>query len=554
MRPVFIPLTVALWLVAAASAQAFTEFQVDRTDDAVTGSWNSCTGAPSDCTFRGALDRADNTVDNARFVSLPAGVYRRDPAQEAVTALQSVTIAGAGARSTVIEGANTNGSGPTLTFFVQGGQVTPNTSAIRDVTITKGVSNGGGGIRSAGTNLFLDRVTVSGNVAPGIDFMFKTPGIGAGITFETPGRTLTIDNSTITGNRAEGRAGMSAVGGGVWVFQGSATIRSSTIAGNVADGDGGPAQGGGLSATSNGSIALDRVTVAGNVAEDVGAGQAVANVWRDAGSTITAARSIVADGVAPAGSNAENCATPITTQGSNVEDRNQCGFGAGDRRNAAVGLGPLGNYGGQTDTRPITQTSPAFDFGGDCQLGDQRGFGAAFAACDSGAYEYQQGDPDDFGGGPGGSAPAADKTPPSVTGYGLSNTRFAAAGSGASIKGQASAKAKAKAKARIGTAVNYTLSESATLTFTVERIKGGRRVAGRCKKPTRKIKSKPKCGLLLKGSFSSTGGAGKNGIGFSGRLNRKKLSPGGYHLVATGRDAAGNVSKPARTRFTIVKG
>ena len=75
--------------------------------------------------------------------------------------------------------------------MVQVGQVTPNTSAIRDVTITKGtnIRGGGGagsgaGIMSEGTNLFLDRVTVSGNEAIGA----MPPASGGGIGFLTAGR------------------------------------------------------------------------------------------------------------------------------------------------------------------------------------------------------------------------------------------------------------------------------------------------------------------------------------------------------------------------------
>ncbi len=136
-------------------------------------------------------------------------------------------------------------------------------------------------------------------------------------------------------------------------------------------------------------------------------------MWREAGSTITATRSIIADGLAPTGSNSQNCAVPITSQGFNVEDRDQCGLGAGDRRNANAGLGPLANNGGTTDTRSITATSAAFDFAGDCLMGDQRGFARAFGACDSGAFELQTIPPGAGGGGQGGGGgPGADRLAP----------------------------------------------------------------------------------------------------------------------------------------------
>ncbi len=223
---------VVLGLAVPASASAFTEFAVDRTDDTTGPATTACTAAPNDCTLRGALGRADGTTA-PDLVSLPAGVFRRDPSLDGMVIVQSVNIEGAGARKTVIEGPNMAGHGATLDFSVQSGQTSSNDSAIRDVTITKGINNGGGGIFSYGTNLSLDRVLVTGNVAPGIDFMVKTPGIGAGIGFNTPGRRLTIDNSTISGNRAEGKTGSRV--GAVWrSSRGRPSIRDSTIAGNIA--------------------------------------------------------------------------------------------------------------------------------------------------------------------------------------------------------------------------------------------------------------------------------------------------------------------------------
>ena len=418
--------------------------------------------------------------------------------------------------------------------------MTPNTSAIRDVTITKGtnIRGGGGavsgaGIMSNGTNLFLDRVTVSGNEAIGA----MPPASGGGIGFLTAGRTLTIDNSTITGNRATS-AGTGARGAGIDVSEGAAaTIRTSTIAGNVADGNGTFAQGGGLAAVSGANVSLDRVTVAGNVAEDVGANQGVANIWRDNTATITATRSIVADGITAAGSNTENCANPITTQGMNVEDRNQCGFGAADRRSAPVGLGVLANYGGPTNTRSITQASPAFDFAGDCLMADQRSLLPAFAACDSGSFELQPGDPVDGSPPPGGATDPTgtplDELPAELSAYSLSKRAFTTK--------------------RKGTTVNYTLSEPATLTFTAERVKGGRLVDGKCRKKTKKNKSEPKCDLPVKGSFTDDGEAGANSLKFSGRLAGKALKPGKYQLVAAALDAAGNATLPQRAKFRIVR-
>ncbi len=74
-----------------------------------------------------------------------------------------------------------------------------------------------------------------------------------------------------------------------------------------------------------------------------------------------------------------------------------------------------------------------------------------------------------------------------------------------------------------------------------------------CKKPTRKNRTKPKCDLLLKGSFTDAGEGGVNAFKFTGRLNGKALKPGNYRLVASALDAAGNSTLPQRTKFTIVE-
>ena len=79
-------------------------------------------------------------------------------------------------------------------------------------------------------------------------------------------------------------------------------------------------------------------------------------------------------------------------------------------------------------------------------------------------------------------------------------------------------------------------------------------MGGKCRKRTRGNSRRRKCDLRLKGSFRHAGKAGRNSIRFSGRLRRRKLSPGRYNLVATAKDAAGNVSKRSRrARFRIVR-
>jgi hypothetical protein len=110
--------------------------------------------------------------------------------------------------------------------------------------------------------------------------------------------------------------------------------------------------------------------------------------------------------------------------------------------------------------------------------------------------------------------------------YALSVARdhFAAAARGAGI----SARWKPTS---VGAKVSYRLSRAATVTFLTVRRNGGRRV----------------------GRFDIQGAKGKNSFGFRGRLRGRKLKPGGYYLLASAKNAAGNRSARRRVEFRITR-
>jgi hypothetical protein len=153
------------------------------------------------------------------------------------------------------------------------------------------------------------------------------------------------------------------------------------------------------------------------------------------------------------------------------------------------------------------------------------------------------GSPPDGGGTPSGGT--TDALAPRFLSLALSPTAFAAFSSGPSVR---------SAGAR-GTRVSYRLSEAARATFRVQRALAGRRVDGRCVRPTRANRGKPPCERYrtLRGSFSHRGTAGLNRFRFSGRLAGRKLRPGGYRFVVTAKDAAGNTSRPVRSLFRIIR-
>jgi hypothetical protein len=178
-------------------------------------------------------------------------------------------------------------------------------------------------------------------------------GRGGGIS---NGGTLTINNSTVSGNTAIclriGPCISPAFGGGIYTF-GPLTINNSTISGNGPDGIAGLA---------------------------------------------TLQNSIVANN--PGG----NCVGTMVSNGYNLSSDNSCNFSSsGDRNSTDPLLGPLQNNGGPTSTMALRTGSPAIDAGnpsgcrdskGNLLKTDQRGMPRPDkpedkTGCDIGAYERQ---------------------------------------------------------------------------------------------------------------------------------------------------------------------
>jgi hypothetical protein len=122
--------------------------------------------------------------------------------------------------------------------------------------------------------------------------------------------------------------------------------------------------------------------------------------------------------------------------------------------------------------------------------------------------------------------------------------RFRAASSGPAAR---------PAKVSVGTTVSYTLNTGASVRFTVARLLPGRRVKGRCVKPTRRNRGAPKCKrrVRVRGSFTRTGSAGPNSFRFMGRMGGRKLKPGDYRLMGT-PTANGVRGRATSARFHIV--
>jgi hypothetical protein len=147
---------------------------------------------------------------------------------------------------------------------------------------------------------------------------------------------------------------------------------------------------------------------------------------------------------------------------------------------------------------------------------------------------------------PGAGPTPGDSTAPVGEALRFDPRSFAAAKKGASIN---------RRRAKPGSKVSYRLSEAASVSFTAQRATQGRKVGSKCRKQTRANRKRKKCTLYktVKGSFTHSGSAGANSFRFTGRIANKPLRSGSYRLVGVPRDPAGNVGKPFRGSFKIVK-
>jgi hypothetical protein len=389
--------------------------------------------------------------------------------------------------------------------------------------------------------------TVRGNSAVGTP-MGTVHGQGTGGGIAAFNGTLTIVNSTITGNQATCTGSCPGGGGaGIQVDFETVSITNSTIAGNVAGDSTHQGFGGGIDSGQTRQT-LRSTTISGNTA--AGPAGTGGNIKTNPGDRYNFKNSIVANGTAAVG---PSCtldptmmpAARITSSGYNIDSLDQCSFhAAGDLPKTNPQLGPLADNGGQTDTLALSAASPAVDAASpDCPppIADQRGLlRPQGIACDIGAFERAQssgGRPGPGGGGaPATAALTALKIKPSV---------FPAAANGGSI-------ARRRAR-RTGTTISYRDSRVGTAMFTVLRpAKGIRDKRRRCVVPKKGRRGARCTRYLSVGTFTHVDRAGANSFHFTGRVRRRKLSPGSYRLQAVPR-ANGRNGKAVTVSFRIVK-
>jgi hypothetical protein len=104
-----------------------------------------------------------------------------------------------------------------------------------------------------------------------------------------------------------------------------------------------------------------------------------------------------------------------------------------------------------------------------------------------------------------------------------------------------------------GTTVSYNRTGRGATTFTVLRRKPGRRVDGKCRKPTKSNRDRPKCRRYTRvGSFVRLDKVGVNSFRYLGRVAGVKLKSGRYRLRAVPQNAEGAAGAAVKRGFRIV--
>ena len=251
-------------------------------------------------------------------------------------------------------------------------------------TVTKGSAwTQGGGLWLDDTAAIATSLISSNTVAS-----VAEPQDGGGGIYNSLGGSLTLSQSTVSGNATKGT--ITASGGGGVFNAGEFSATNSTITGNTASMDGG-----GVENDAATGVTLTNVTIYSNSA--IGSGGSLKNLYDDAAMTV--GNSILAGGTAASGADISSDGTITSADYNVIQTAPSSGYteGAHDL-NANPQLMALTNNGGPTPTDADGSSSPgrAYIPLGQCtsagisvdQRGEPRGPNGD-GSCDVGAYENQ---------------------------------------------------------------------------------------------------------------------------------------------------------------------
>jgi hypothetical protein len=127
-----------------------------------------------------------------------------------------------------------------------------------------------------------------------------------------------------------------------------------------------------------------------------------------------------------------------------------------------------------------------------------------------------------------------------------SNSAFAPGRSSTPVQGTTSAKR--------GTTFSFTLEAAGTVKIAIQRAMPGRRSAGRCRKPSRRLRRRPACTRwVTQHTLTRTAHTGVNRVPYTGRVRRKALRPGRHRAVFTATAPGFAPSTAATVKFRIVR-
>jgi len=383
---------------------------------------NNCQTPSTACKTIGA---AVNKAAGGDIIQIAAGTY-----VENLTIRKSLTLIGAGQDKTIVDG---NQAGRVMTIDDVDKVVSVSAMTIRN---GRADNDRGGGVYNVST-LTLDHVSVLSNTVTGINqdgggiwtwgvltlthsvVAYNHAELSGGGIYHFGTRRLYITNSTLAYNEAANSGGglfndsgpavleevsiyhnlAASSGGGIYHqasqnYPGKLTLRNVTISDNTVTGG----DAGGLYLyDAFGGVSLLNCTIADNQASSVP--DQVLNMGHFFTSTITLTNTIIADGATTANCGSGGQYSVWVSGGYNLSSDDSCPFTqTGDQQNTDPKLGPLGDNGGPTWTRPLLSSSSAIDKGSNaaCPSVDQRGYARPYdgdsdgtATCDIGAFEFQ---------------------------------------------------------------------------------------------------------------------------------------------------------------------
>jgi predicted outer membrane repeat protein len=334
------------------------------------------------------MKRAFNFFVVLTLLALTFGALGVSPVYAATLTVTNTNDSGAGSLRQAIASA---AAGDTITFDPSLSGATINLAST--LTLTKNVTIDGSALASqvniSGQNT-VQVFAVNGGVNATLNGLKISQGLGGGI--RTASATLTVNNSTFSGNSA-------GDGGAIYMNQGTLNVNNSTFSGNSSSGYGGAID------TFYGSVNVTNSTFYNNTATNIGGALNSYNNFQMSVTNSTFYQNSSATGGTISSLyntvNLYNTIVANTTAGGdcygilggtfsadphNFDGDGSCGNAT---TTAAIKLGSLASNGGPTQTMALLSGSPAIDAGASCPATDQRGVARPIgAACDSGAYEY----------------------------------------------------------------------------------------------------------------------------------------------------------------------